>query len=117
MIFFHIFFKDFSKTLQNNTYKRKPFTKCLMIFLRQSTKREQFFRKIDREKNTKNLIVNNNDKIICACYLSSKCSVCRSVVNQITAGTSRTKLSTWLKTNIFKYCALFCNEVAKIHLQ
>ena len=31
--------------------------------------------------------------------------------------TSRTKLSTLLKTNIFKYFILFCNKVAKIHSQ
>ena len=49
--------------------------------------------------------------------LPSKWSVCRSIVIQINVGTSRTKLSTLLKTNIFKYCALFCNKVAKVDSQ
>ena len=35
--------------------------------------------------------------------LSSKWPVCRSIVNYTTGGTSRTQLSTMLKTNIFKY--------------
>ena len=71
-------------------------------------------KKIELEKNTcKNT---NNDKIICIWYLSSKWPVCRSIVNQTTAVTSRTKPSTLLKTNIFKHCALFCNKVAKMHL-
>ena len=64
---------------------------------------------VDSEKNTKNFIV-NNDNIIRVWYLCSKWSVCRSLVSQTNGGTSRTKLSTLLKTNIFKYCALFCNK-------
>ena len=55
----------------------------------------------------------NNNKIIRAWYLSFKGPVYRSIVNQTTGGTSRTKLGTLFKTNIFKYCALFCNKVAK----
>ena len=58
----------------------------------------------------KNFIVNNNNKIIRACYLlsvtcylSSTCPVCRSIVNLTTGGTSRIKLSTLLKINIFNY--------------
>ena len=49
--------------------------------------------------------------------LSSKWPVCRTIVNQTTGGTSRTKLGTLPKTNIFKYCAIFCKKVAKMHLQ
>ena len=71
-------------------------------------------KKIEKEKNTcKNT---NNDKIICIWYLSSKWPVCRSIVNQTTGVTSRTKPSTLLKTNIFKHCALFRNKVAKMYL-
>ena len=36
---------------------------------------------------------------------------------QTNGGASRTKLSTLLKTNIYKYWVLFCNKAAKIHLQ
>ena len=80
-------------------------------------KKYNFLEKLIRKKIQKNFIVNNNNKIIRAWYLSSKWLVCRSIVNQTTGGTSRTKLSTLLKTNIFKYCPLFCNKVAKMHLQ
>ena len=55
---------------------------------------------------------NNNNKIIRAWYLSSKWPVCRSIVNQTTVGRGRTKFITLLKTNILKYCALFCSKVA-----
>ena len=70
-----------------------------------------------RKKTQKKFIVYNNDKIIRAWSRSSKWLVCRSTVNQTTGGTSRTRLSTFFNTNIFKYCALFCNKVAKIYLQ
>ena len=69
------------------------------------------------KKYKKNFKVNNNNTIICAWYLSSKWPVCRCKVNQTTGGTSRTNLSTFLQTNILKYFALFCNKLAKIHLQ
>ena len=79
--------------MQNTNYKRTTLTKCLLIFCREKAKPIQFFGKIDSEKNIKNFIVNNNNKI-CAWYLSSKWPVCRSIVNQTSGGTSRTKLST-----------------------
>ena len=80
--------------MQNTNYKRTTLTKCLLIFCREKAKPIQFFGKIDSEKNIKNFIVNNNNNKICAWYLSSKWPVCRSIVNQTSGGTSRTKLST-----------------------
>ena len=66
-----------------------------------------------QEKIQKNFIVNNNNKIIHTWSLSSKWTVYRFIVNGTTGRTTRTKLSTLRKTNIFKYCALFCNKVLK----
>ena len=67
-----------------------------------------FFGKIDSKKKMQiNFIVNNNHKIIRAWYLSSKWPVWRAAVNQTNGGTRKTKLSTLLKTNIFKYT---CNK-------
>ena len=83
-------------------------------FLTPERKKKNIFgEKFIRKKIQKNLMVNNNNKIIRAWYLSSKWPVCRSIVNQTTGGKSRIKLSTLLKTNIFKYCALFCKKVGK----
>ena len=82
-----------------------------LIFLRQNAKKKK---RLIRKKNTKKL---NNNNIIRVWYLYSKWPVFRFIVNQNAGGTSRTKLSTLLKTNTFKYCALFCNNVVKIHLQ
>ena len=98
--------------MQNNTYKRTLFTKCLLIFLRQKAK-IQFSGKIDSEKNKKIFIVYNDNKIVRTWYLSSnvKWPVCRSIVNQTTRGTRRTKLIAFFDTNTFKYCALFCSKV------
>ena len=82
------------------------------------TQKIRFFGKTDSEKKKKkNFIVNNNNKIIRVWYLSSKWPIFRFIVNQTNGGASRTKLSNLLKTNIFKYCVLFCNKVAKMHLQ
>ena len=82
------------------------------------TQKIRFFRKTDSEKKIqKNFIVNNNNKIIRVWYLSSKWPISRFIVNQTNGGASRTKLSNLLKANIFKYCVLFCNRVAKMHLQ
>ena len=80
------------------------------------TQKILFSEKLIQKKIQENFIVSNS-KIIRAWYLSSKWPVCRSIVNQTTGGTSRTKLSTLLKINIVKYCALFRNRVAKINLQ
>ena len=107
----------FLQIWQSTIYKRTPFTKCFRIFLCPNAKKINNFGKFDSEKTQKDVIENNNNKTICSCYLSSKWPVCRSIVNQNTGGTRRTKLSTLLKTNIFKYCALFCNKVAKIQSQ
>ena len=84
---------------------------------RKKKKRKEKNKKLIWKKIQKHFIVNNNNKIICVWYLSSKWPVCRSIVNQTTGGISRTKLSTLLNTNIFKYCVLFCSKVAKIYLQ
>ena len=81
------------------------------------TQKKFFFWNIYSEKNTKNFIVNNSNKIIHIWYLSSKWLSCRSIINQATGGTSRTKLSPLLQTNIFKYCTLFYNKVDKMYLQ
>ena len=70
-----------------------------------------------KNKIEKNFIVNDNNKIIRTWYLSSKLPVLRFIVHQTIGGTGGTKLSIWLKTNVFKYCALFCNNVVKIQLQ
>ena len=84
----------------------------------QKIRKKIFLEKLIRKKMQKIFVVNNNNnKIIRPWYLSSKWPVCRSIINQTTGGTSRTKLRTLLKTNIFKYCALFCNKVANIHFQ
>ena len=81
-----------------------------------SAKKYNILEKLIRKKIQKNSMVNNN-KIICACYMSSKWPIWRSLINQTTGGTSRIKFYTLLQTNIYKYCALLCNKVAKIHLQ
>ena len=88
-------------------------------FLTPERKKIHFLEKLIREKIQKIFIVNNNDKIIRAWCKSSERPVCRSIVYQITAGKSRIKLSktNLFKTNVFKYCALLCNKVVKIHLQ
>ena len=99
--------------MQSTTYKKTPFTKCLLIFFTRERKKYNFFEKLIQKKIQRNFIAYNNDKIIRAWYLSSKWPVCSSIVNQTTGGTSRTTLITFYKTNIFKYCALFCNKVAK----
>ena len=72
--------------MQNTTYKRTPLTKCPLIFLRQNAKKKKFSEKLIRKKIQKSFIVNNNNKIIRAWYLSSKWLVCRSIVNQTTGG-------------------------------
>ena len=96
---------------------RTTFTKCLLIFLRQNAKLYNFLEKLIRKKIQKNFIVNNNNKIIHTWYLPSNRPVCRSIVNYTNGRASRTKLSTLLKTNIYKYWVLYCNEVAKIYLK
>ena len=93
--------------MQNTTDNRTTFTKCLLIFLRQNAKKYIFLEKLTRKKMQINFIVNNNHKMIRAWYLSSKWPVWRSAVNQTNGGTSKTNLSTLLKTNIFKYT---CNK-------
>ena len=50
----------------------------------QTQKKYNFLEKLIRKKIQKNFIVNNNNKIIRAWYLSSKWLVCRSIVNQTT---------------------------------
>ena len=80
-------------------------------------KKKKKIEKLIWKKIQKILIVNNNNTIIRAWYLSSKWPVCRSVVNQTTGWASRTKLGTLLKIIVFKYCSLLCNKVANIHLQ
>ena len=78
-------------------------------FLTWKHKKANFFlEKLVQKKIQKTFTVNDNNKIMHAWYLSSKWPVCRSIVNQPTVGRSRTKLSTLLKTNIFKCFALFC---------
>ena len=79
-------------------------------FLTKELKKIHFFGKIDSAKNTKKFYIYNNN-------MSPKWPVCRPIVKQANGKTSRTKLSTFFNKNIFKYCAPFCNEVAKIHLQ
>ena len=58
-----------------------------------------FFEKLISKKIQKSFIVNNTNETIRVWYLSSKWPVCRSIVNHITGGRSRTKFSTFLKTN------------------
>ena len=66
------------------------------------------------KKYKRNFIVNNNNnKIICT--WSSLLNY--QFAGHTTGGKSETKLSTLVKTNIFKYCALFCDKVAKVRLQ
>ena len=60
-------FTDFNSILQNTTYKRTPFTKWFLIFLRQNAKKKNFFEKIDSEENIKNFIANNDNKVIREC--------------------------------------------------
>ena len=79
----HIFFTDFNQTLQNNTYKRTPFTKCLLNLLRQNARKYNSLEKLTRKKIRKNFMVNNNNKIICIWYLSSKWPVRRIEQNEI----------------------------------
>ena len=86
-------------------------------YARTQKKKHNFWEKLARKNIDKTFIENNNNKIIRTWYLSSKWPVCRSIVNQTTGEKSRTKLSTFFNTNIFKYCALFCNKIAKIPLQ
>ena len=67
--------------MQNTTYRRTPFNKCLLIFLRQNAKRKyNFLEKLIRKKIQKNLIVNSNNKIIRSWHLSSKWPVCKSII-------------------------------------
>ena len=67
------FFRSKNKTALIPSFTL-PLTFHLMPpdFLTQERKKIQFFGKIDSEKIQKNFIVNNNYKIICAWYLSSK---------------------------------------------
>ena len=83
------------------------------VFLTPERKKIFWGGKLIWKKIQKNFIVNNGNKTIRACYLSSKWPVSRSIVNQTNGGASRAKLSTLLKTSIYKYWALFCNKVTK----
>ena len=60
-------------------------------------KKYNFLEKLIRKKIQKNFIVNNNNKIIRAWYLSSKWLVCRSIVNQTTEERAEQNWVPWLK--------------------
>ena len=114
MVYFRIFITGLTTPCRRPLMREHLSLNVSWFSYEQTQKRYNFLEKLIRKKIQKNFKVNNNNKIICAWYLSSKWLVCRSIVNQTNGGTSRTKLSTLLKTNIFKYCPLFFNKVAKV---
>ena len=63
-------------------------------FLTPERKKNTIFWKHWLGKKIQKIFLINSNKIIRAWYLSSKWPVCRSIVNQTSGGTSRTKLST-----------------------
>ena len=110
MLFISIYFLQILTKLCRIPPIRKQFSLNASWFSYTRTqKNNNFLGKLIPKKCKKNFLVNNNNKIIRAWYLSSTWQVCRSIVNQTNGGTSRTKLSTLFKANIFKRCVLFYN--------
>ena len=111
-----IYFQILTKPCRTPLIKELLLLNASLFSYARTQKKCIFLEKLTWKKMQKNFIVNNNYKIILAWYLSSKWPVCRPIVNQINGGAGRAKFSTLLKTNIFKYCTLFCNKVVNIHL-